>query len=64
MRLIFTAITLGLSLLVASGWAVAAQDFENGLAAIKSGDYVTALLELRPLAVKGSAQAQSEIGKM
>ena len=41
-----------------------AQDRNKALAAIISGDYATALKELRPLAEKGDAQAQYNLGVM
>lgn len=43
---------------------VMAQDFEKGLAAARSGDYATALQELRPLAEQGDATAQYTLGWM
>ncbi|MCZ6588729.1 MAG: tetratricopeptide repeat protein [Alphaproteobacteria bacterium] len=41
-----------------------AQDFDKGLAAYNSGDYATALREMRPLAEQGSATAQFGLGNM
>ena len=43
---------------------VAAQDFEKGLEAYKSFNYAAALLEWRPLAEQGNAEAQHKLGKM
>ena len=37
-------------------------DFDEGIAALRRGDYATALTELRPLADQGNAAAQSAIG--
>jgi TPR repeat protein len=42
----------------------AAQDFDKGLAANQSGDYPTALQELRPLAEQGEALAQYNLALM
>ena len=39
-------------------------DFQKGLDAAKSGDYATALKEWRPLANKGMAAAQYNLGVM
>ena len=44
--------------------SVLAQDFSNGLAAYKVGDYVAALEEWKPLAKMGSASAQFKLGYM
>ena len=55
-----TAIGLVLALLVAL--PATAQDFEKGLAAVKRGDYATALSEWRPLAEQGNADAQYNLG--
>ncbi len=41
-----------------------AQDYEKGAAAAKRGDYATALMEWRPLAEKGHAVAQYNLGLM
>ena len=38
-------------------------DYQKGLDAAKSGDYATALKEWRPLAKKGMAAAQYNLGK-
>jgi TPR repeat protein len=54
----------GLSLLLANGSVVYAQDYEKGVEAAKKGDYATALRELRPLAEQGNADAQSNVGWM
>ena len=44
--------------------SILAQDFQKGLAAYQSGDYVTALQEWRPLAEQGDAAVQYNIGLM
>ena len=38
--------------------------FDEGLAAARRGDYVTALREFRPLAERGDANAQYRLGSM
>ncbi len=48
-------------------WMVAAahaSDLVTGEAALRRGDYVAALVELRPLATRGVAAAQTDIGAM
>jgi TPR repeat protein len=55
-----TAIGLVLALLVAL--PAIAQDFQKGMVAYKRGDYATALREFRPLAMKGDAVAQNNLG--
>ena len=45
MKRILTALVLGISLLVASGGFVYAQDFNKGVEAYEKGDYATALRE-------------------
>ncbi len=50
-------VTLGLT---APAWAV----FDKGVAAYKRGDYATAILEWRPLAKQGNANAQYNLGVM
>ena len=44
--------------------SILAQDFQKGVAAYQSGDYVTALQEWRPLAEQGHASAQYNLGLM
>ena len=41
-----------------------AQNFEQGMAAADLGDYVTAMQEWRPLAARGHARAQYNVGFM
>ena len=62
MKLLY-AMTISLVLAVGAG-AVVAQDFQKGLAAYQSGDYVTALKEWRPLAEQGDADALFSLGGM
>ena len=64
MKRILTALVLGISLLVASGGFVYAQDFNKGLEAAQKGDFATALREWRPLAEQGDAKAQFNLGVM
>jgi len=61
----FKKIIIGLllSMLLGSGVAVAA-DFNKGLEAYYSGDFKTALAEWTPLADKGDADAQYNLGQM
>jgi TPR repeat protein len=42
----------------APAWA----DFDDGVAALRAGDYATALKEWRPLAEQGNAVAQNNLG--
>ena len=44
--------------------SILAQDFQKGLVAAQSGDYVTALQEWRPLAEQGDAEVQFNVGLM
>lgn len=57
-------IFLSLALLVAGTGSSWSQDFDKGFAAAQSGDYATALQELRPLAEQGYASAQTLVGLM
>ena len=57
-------IYLMIILFVAIAAAVSAQDFDQGFAAYKSGDYSSALKEWKPLAEQGYAEAQSNLGVM
>ena len=41
-----------------------AADLDKGVAALKVGDFATALTELRPLAEQGNATAQYNLGWM
>jgi TPR repeat protein len=58
------SVVLGLSLLLANGSIVYAQDLRKGFEAYDNKDYAQALRELRPLAEQGDAIAQSYIGLM
>ena len=62
----FKAVSLVLAVVLTtlSCSAVSAQDYNKGLAAAQSGDYATALQELRPLAEQGHASAQHHLGTM
>ena len=60
-----TRITLILATVLSLAFTpLAAQDFEKGLSAARSGDYATALQEWKPLAEAGDADAQSNLGSM
>jgi TPR repeat protein len=61
---IFRRIALALVIVLLVALPATAQDFKKGLAAAKRGDYATALLEWRPLAAKGHARAQYNLGFM
>jgi len=50
-------------LVIAPGLAVA-QDLDKGFEAARSGDYATALAELRPLAEQGNADAQYSLANL
>ena len=56
----FIAVALSLSIL-SPAWG---QDFQKGDEAYKRGDYAAAMREWRPLAEKGDANAQYELGRM
>jgi TPR repeat protein len=58
------SVVLGLSLLLANGGIVYAQDLRKGFEAYDNKDYAQALRELRPLAEQGDAIAQNYIGLM
>ena len=58
-----TALSLSIGLILV-GTALAAQDFQKGLAAARAGDYATAIQEWTPLAEAGYANAQSNLGYM
>jgi TPR repeat protein len=55
---------LTLTILLGSVGVSASADFQKGLTAYKSGDYVTALREFRPLAEQGDADAQGNLAAM
>jgi TPR repeat protein len=54
------AVVLAILLSAGSAWA----DFDDGLAAYKRGDFVTAAEEWRPYAEQGDAAAQTVMGTM
>lgn len=56
------AFLAGITLLAVSGLSYAG--FDEGLAAHKRGDFITALSEWQPLAEQGDADAQSNLGAM
>ncbi|PHS09962.1 MAG: hypothetical protein COA89_01515, partial [Acidithiobacillus sp.] len=62
-NLIFT-ICLTLAVLLGSVGTSWGADFQKGVAAYDSGDFATALREWRPLAEKGDADAQFNLGVM
>jgi hypothetical protein len=59
---VFRRTTLALLLIALAVFPAAAQDYEQSLAAAKKGDYATALKILNPLAEKGMANAQHDLG--
>ena len=62
-RRTLAAMVIGLSLLMGSGIAWAA-DYKKGAEAFDKGDYATTLREWRPLAEQGNAKAQVALGFM
>ena len=63
MKRILTTLVV-LTGLIGAGGAVWAQDFDKGLEAYNSGDYATAIRELKPLAEQGKAGAQYYLSRM
>jgi TPR repeat protein len=57
-------IIIGLVLALLVALPATAQDLKKGVAAYKGVDSTTALRELRPLAEKGNAEAQTYLGIM
>ena len=57
-------ICLTLAVLLGSAGTSWGADYDKGVAAFQSGDYATALREWRPLAEKGDADAQNNLGFM
>lgn len=55
---------LGLLLFVLLSVPAGAQDFDDGMAAYRGGDFQRALREWRPLAEQGHAEAQRNLGVM
>ena len=64
MKRVTRALLLGSGLLVWSAVAAQAGQYEDAIAAVKNGDYATALTVFRPLAEKGNADAQNALGRM
>ncbi len=64
MKSILTALLLSISLIFSSGMTSSAQDFQKGAEAYQSGDFATALKEWVPLAERGNAVAQYNLGLM
>ena len=62
MRRILATLAVVGALLFSAGAAWA--DFDDGVAALKRGDYATALQEFRLLAEQGHAEAQNAVGVM
>jgi TPR repeat protein len=58
------ALVMAFTLLVTSGGASTAQDYQKGLQAYDKGDYATALREWGILAEQGNAKAQFNLGVM
>ncbi len=61
---VFRSLLLAVAFVASTGSTALAQDFDKGVAAYNSGDYVTALQEWRPLAEQGYADAQYNLGLM
>ena len=59
-----TPVIAGIFALVLLVIPAQAQDYDTGLAAYMRGDYATALQEWRPLAERGDAEAQFNLGLM
>ncbi len=64
MKAILRSGFLALVFLLATACSENAGPYENGLAAYQRGDYATALHYWRPLAERGVAQAQNNLGLM
>ena len=64
MKNLTRTICLTLAVLLGSTGTSWGADFDKGLAAAKSGDFATALRELKPLAEQGDANAQFNLGFM
>ena len=64
MKAILRSGFLALVFLLATACSENAGPYENGLAAYQRGDYATALHFWRPLAERGVAQAQNNLGLM
>jgi len=64
MKNLTATICLTIAVLLGSAVVSWSADFQKGLNAAKSGDFATALRELKPLAEQGHARAQSNLGVM
>jgi TPR repeat protein len=64
MRNLTATICLAFAVLLGSAGVSWSQDFQKGFTAHQSGDYATALRELKPLAEQGGATAQYYLGDM
>ena len=64
MRKLTATLCLTLTILLGSVGMSASADYQKGVTAYKSGDYVTALREWKPLAKQGNALAQNNLGAM
>ena len=64
MRRLTAILCLTLAVLLGSAGECESADLQKGLAAWNSGDYATALRELKPLAEQGDAYAQNNLGSM
>ncbi len=64
MRNLTATLCLTLAVLVGSAGVSASADYQNGLDAARSGNFATALREWEPLAAKGHAGAQYNLGLM
>lgn len=60
----FNRMIIGLLFAMLITLPATAQDLDKGLAALHRGEYATALQELRPLAERGDAEAQLNLGNM
>ena len=64
MRRLTAILCLTLAVLLGSAGVCESADLQKGLAAWNSGDYATALRELKPLAEQGHVSAQNNLGAM
>ena len=64
MRTLPANICLTLTILLGSMGVSASADFQKGLTAAQNGDFATALRQWTPLAKKGDAVAQFNLGLM
>ena len=64
MKRLTATICLTIAVLLGSVGVSASADFQKGLTAAQSGDFATALREWTPLAERGDASAQHNLGVM